>query len=161
MIPYYSTPERIARLNDQVRLWLGTPFRAGSAVPGPNGGVDCVGLTAAVHVGAGACPPQALQRVPLDWHLHHETSAVMDFFRQPQVARRLQRVESYEGYRHGDVMAVRVGLCEHHVGTWLDDALGAHLLHVIVGGTVQRWSIGAPGLAGRISAVWRIMEDEG
>lgn len=160
MTPYYSTPERIARLDSQVRVWLGTPFRAGSAVPGPQGGVDCVGLTAAIHTGAGACMPQQIMRRPLDWHLHHEFSVIVDFFRQPEISRRLRRVESYVGYQHGDLMTVRVGLCEHHLGTFLDDALGKHLLHVPIGGTVQRWSIGAPGLNGRIASAWRILEEE-
>lgn len=159
MNAYYSKPERVARLDEEVRRWIGTPFRAASAVPGPQGGVDCVGLTAAVHAGAGACPAQTFRRLPLDWHLHHEWSAIIDFFRQPDISRRLQRIESYLPYLHGDLMTVRVGLCEHHLGTYLDDGLGRHLLHVTLGGTVQRWSIGAPGLEGRIASVWRILEE--
>ncbi len=159
MNAYYSTPERVARLDAEVRKWIGTPFRGASAVPGPLGGVDCVGLTAAVHAGAGACPEQTFRRVPLDWHLHHEFSAILDFFRRPEVHSRLQQIRGVENCRHGDLMTVRVGLCEHHLGTYLDDGLGRHLLHVTVGGTVQRWSIGAPGLAGRVASVWRILEE--
>lgn len=159
MTAYYSTSERIARLDAEVRKWIDTPFRRCSAVPGRLGGVDCVGLTAAVHTGAGACPPQTFERVPLDWHLHHEWSAIIAFFRRPEVQKRLRRIDGREPYWHGDLMAVRVGLCEHHLGTYLDDALGQHLLHVTVGGTVQRWSLGAQGLVGKIASVWRIMED--
>ena len=155
---YYSTPERIAELDRQARLWMGTPFRAGSSVPGPQGGVDCVGLAAAIHMATGAAPAVAFERRPLDWHLHHDSSAILDFFRSPEIRAKLRRVESYEGYRHGDLLTVRVGLCEHHLGTWLDDALGKHLLHVPIGGTVQRWTIGAPPLVGKIGSAWRILE---
>jgi len=158
MIPYYSTPERIAVLDSQVRLWMGTPFRAGSAVSGPFGGVDCVGLQAAIHTATGATQAIEIPRKPLDWHLHHDNSAILDFFNAPEIRSRLRRVESYEGYHHGDLMAVRVGLCEHHLGTWIDDSRGKHLFHVPIGATVQRWPIGSPPLAGKIASAWRIMQ---
>lgn len=158
MTPFYSTPERIAALDAQVRLWMGTPFRAGSAVAGPLGGVDCVGLQAAIHTATGATQAIELPRKPLDWHLHHDNSAILDFFHAPEIRQKLQRIESYDAYLHGDLMAVRTGLCEHHLGTWLNDSRGQHLLHIPINGTVQRWSIGAVPLAGKIAVVWRIIE---
>lgn len=158
MTYFYSTPERIAALDAQVRLWMGTPFRAGSAVSGPLGGVDCVGLQAAIHTATGATQALDLPRKPLDWHLHHDNSAILDFFHAPEIRKKLRRIESYEGYMHGDLMAIRTGLCEHHLGTWLNDSRGQHLIHVPIGGTVQRWPIGSPPLAGKVASVWRIIE---
>ena len=106
----------------------------------------------------GATQALDLPRKPLDWHLHHDNSAILDFFHAPEIRKKLRRVESYDGYMHGDLMAIRTGLCEHHLGTWLNDSRGQHLIHVPIGGTVQRWPIGSPPLAGKVASVWRIIE---
>jgi hypothetical protein len=159
MTPFYSTPERKAALSTQARLWIGTPFRAGSAVLGRFGGVDCVGLAHEIHVATGACKPHAIERNILDWHLHHVESPIIAFFRQEEVRGRLRHVHREDPPMHGDIVVIRVGANEgYHVGTFLDDQLGRHLLHVPIGLTVQRWSIGVPPLAGHIASIWRILE---
>lgn len=155
-VPYYASPEARGRLAAESQRWLGTPFRAGSAVPGPLGGVDCVRLCAAIHAACGACDPLDIPAAPMQWHMHHEQSLLLDWFRGPDVRGRVKRIEEGEPWLSGDLVAVQTGLAAHHLGTWLDDAQGRHLLHVPVGSSVQRWSLDDRLLKGRIAAVWRI-----
>jgi cell wall-associated NlpC family hydrolase len=159
MIPFYSSPEKQIAFQTEANRWLGTPFRFNSAVCGPDGGVDCVGLCAAIHHNCGACNLRSIERLPLDWHLHHSASAIIDFFHTPGVRERLTRVEfEEEPLLVGDLVAIKTARCVHHLGLYLQDSIGKHLLHVPVDGTVQRWSIGYAPLSGKIASVWRIME---
>jgi cell wall-associated NlpC family hydrolase len=158
MIPYYQSPDRQSAFLTEARRWIGTPFRAGSAICGEHGGVDCVGLVAAIHSACGACSLSELPRRPLDWHLHNDASAILEFFRMPEVRARLAGIEEGRSRLNGDLVAVQTGLCVHHLGLWISDGIGAHLLHVPVGSRVQRWSMDDPMLRGRIAGIWRILE---
>ena len=53
---WYNTPARLAALDAAAQSWLGTPFMANSAVPGPGGGVSCHNLFAELHFATGFMP---------------------------------------------------------------------------------------------------------
>lgn len=55
-LPYFRFDLRVSALQAQAARWLGTPFRVGSAAPGPGGGVDCVRLAEALLAESGATP---------------------------------------------------------------------------------------------------------
>lgn len=154
--PFYASPEARASLSAEAHRWIGTPFRAASRVPGPRGGVDCVQLCAAIHAACGVCEPLALPSAPLQWHHHHDESLLLEWFRSPEVRARVHRLDEADDWMAGDLVAIRTDLCAHHLGTWLDDELGRHLLHVPIGGTVQRWPLHHRALRGRVAARWRI-----
>lgn len=60
------------------KTWVGTPYRSGSAVRGPDGGVDCANLPAAVYAEAGVIKPFQVEFYPQDWHLHRSTERYLD-----------------------------------------------------------------------------------
>lgn len=158
MTPYYATAAAQAAFIAEACSWLGTPFRHGTAsVKGSYGGVDCVGLCIAVHVECGACEPFTCERLPLDWHHHHDRSAIMDFLHQPSVRERLLIVHPEDGLLNGDMVAIQTDKCVHHLGLYLHDGVGSHLLHVPIGACVQRWALGVAPLRGKIKSAWRIM----
>lgn len=163
-VSYYADPGTARALTVVASAWLGTPFRYGSCVMGPRGGVDCVALTWALHHKTGAAEiPHEFDRLPLHWHEHHDSSAILEFMREARKTGRLHVVVAPGDpapdpavLRHGDLVAIKTGLAAHHLGTWLDDTMGRHLLHVPINGTVQRWPLFQPPLAGRVAGVWRI-----
>ena len=53
---WYDTPQKIAALEASARAWLGTPFRANSAVRGAGGGVSCHNLAAELYFETGYLP---------------------------------------------------------------------------------------------------------
>lgn len=162
---YYASFAHALALTCEAERWLGTPFRSASVVPGPGGGVDCIGLTWALHHATGAAEiPHEFDRLPLSWHLHHESSAILEYMREARKTGRLEPIMQPGDPQpgpgllfHGDLVAIKTGLSVHHLGTWLDDQHGRHFLHVPIGGTVRRWSIDAGPLRGRIAGVWRIL----
>lgn len=153
---HYDDPVHAALLSLEAVRWQGTPFRFASQTPGPGGGVDCVGLCAAVHVACGVCAPFEIDRRPLHWSLHHEESGILEFFREPIVRARLRQLDPEDEPAHGDLIAVKTYLAIHHLGTFIDDALGRHLLHVPINGTVRRTPLGDRMLRGRVAGLWRI-----
>lgn len=155
--PFYGTPERQAAFLAEAWSWLGTPFRENSAVKGPEGGVDCVRFAMAVHEACGAVAGAKIEVMPVEWirgwHQHHPESRVLDFFQQPSIRRRLKRVETDEDQPMvGDIVALQVGQCVHHVGLWC----GPEVLHVAIPVGVVRISAGDPLLVKHQAKYFRI-----
>lgn len=157
MSPFYSTPERCDALTRASWKWLGTPFRANSAVRGPGGGVDCKNLAHAVHLEAGAfTAPLELPTLPMDWHLSHSESGFLEFFQRPEVRARIKHVDREDPIEHGDLIALKVAQSVHHIGTALFSSGELRLLHVARGQTVSLWPLNHPFI--RVAAIWRILE---
>jgi hypothetical protein len=153
--PFYSDAAARLALSAEVKHWLGTPFRGGSMVAGVGGGVDCIRLTYSLHLGAGAFEPFELPAGrPLDWHLHHDDSAILDFFGEPRVRSRLHAVDRDDPPIFGDLLAVEVGRCIHHLGTFLDVSSGRFICHVPRGGVVELTALTHPMI--KIAGIWRI-----
>lgn len=155
--PFYSAPDRLAALRSAAARWLGTPFRASSRVCGPGGGVDCVRLAYAVHLEAGAFEPFEVGSLPLDWHRHHDESGILAFFGQEHVRSRLKMYDPEDTPAEGDLVTVRIGRCDHHLGTVVDLGGGPGLLHVPIGGVVGLWALPLTTPGARVSGFWRIL----
>lgn len=59
---WYNTPARIGSLDTAAQAWLGTPFMANSAIPGPGGGVSCHNLLGELHFATGRLARFAIPR---------------------------------------------------------------------------------------------------
>jgi hypothetical protein len=157
-VPYYSTPERQAAFVAEARSWLGTPFRENCCTKGAGGGVDCVRFALAVHVACGACDSFEVETLPVEfvrnWHVHHTESRVFDFFHQPGVRARLRRIDEDDQPIIGDMVAVKIDQCVHHLGLFC----GPEVLHVGIHGGVMAHSIHHPDLKKHIVAYYRIFE---
>lgn len=157
--PYYQSPERQQLLLAELISWIGTPFKSGAAaVKGPYGGVDCIGLCIAVNVACGACSPIECERLPLDWHHHHDTSAILTFFNHPGLRERLQILSAEDPLMPGDLVAVQTGRCVHHLGIVMAGHLSMHLVHVPIDACAQMWAFEPLLASGMVKSVWRIME---
>ncbi|MES2692671.1 MAG: hypothetical protein V4773_04300 [Verrucomicrobiota bacterium] len=132
MNPFYHTEARRAALLEEVRSWEGTPFSENCAVKGRQGGVSCERWQVAIHSACGACPPLDLPVVPVEqvrhWHEHHEGSLIMDFLRRPELQLRVRRFEMDTTPMVGDIVVMRVGKTEHHLGVWC----GPRIYHVAI-----------------------------
>ena len=158
MTPFYASPERQAAFVAEARSWARTPFCPNAAVKGPGGGVDCSRYLLALHEASGAVKGVVLETLPVewvrDWHKHHAESRMVDFFNQPAVKARLKKVEDEEPRMIGDIVVCKVGLCEHHLATWI----GAEVAHVQIPAGVTFTSVRDPHLSKLIRATYRIHE---
>ena len=167
-LPYFRTPERIAALQAAARHWLGTPFRVGSAAPGPRGGVDCARLAEVLEAESGATP----QRFTFPFSAPHRTALDQE---HPYVAWLENRVDDPQSaalaliFRRvpegvpvcgGDLLLFSAGR-HFHVCVALDDRRFANCLQ---GVGVFFSDLTDPTYAGRLVAVYRPHEvpaDEG
>jgi cell wall-associated NlpC family hydrolase len=159
MTPYFSRPEAVAVLRAELPRWLGTPFRQAARLPGPQGGVDCVGLVIAAYEAAGAIEPG--EHVPPPYELEHyehtDTSQLEEWFRRPEIRARVRRCDEDDPRMDGDLLFLRHRRTTHHTGLWLDGMVW----HVIRGhGVVQMHprTLALPHLSIEIRSAWRIHE---
>jgi hypothetical protein len=100
-------PQIQAAFASELARWEGTPYRDQQPVPGPDGGVSCLGFVCAVLDGLYGRPCETIIGLPPDIGLHDPEAAkrAMRFMltRYP-----LQRVEG-TGIEPGDVLVVGHG----------------------------------------------------
>lgn len=96
-----------ARVVDEARRWLGTPFHHAARVRGA--GVDCAQLVAAVYEAAGVAPHIVAPVYPPDWGLHRDEEILLGF-----VERHAARVEPAQ-VGPGDIAVFRYGRCVSHI----------------------------------------------
>ena len=73
---------------------------------------------------------------------------------RPHVRERLRKVEDDEPRMVGDIVAMRLGLCVHHLGLWL----GEKVAHVTIKAGVILTSTRNPQMREIIAATYRIHE---
>jgi len=91
------------------RTWVGTPYRTGACVRGPDGGVDCANLPAAVYQEAGMVEKFEVEYYPPDWHLHQGAERYLN--RVMMYGRELPEGELP---KPGDMVVWRFGRCFAH-----------------------------------------------
>jgi hypothetical protein len=134
---YYATPAKIAALLAAADRWLGTPFRANSAVPGLRGGVCCHMLVACLYIETGALAPfdiphgsaRRLLHNPADLMLSYIDTALADRFAAQRGAG--GRPVELEPVLPGDMVVYREGTTAKHVAITLPGAEPAHGLRII------------------------------
>ena len=132
-LPYFSEPAAVDRLHAAWRRWEKTPFRAYSAVAGPDGGVDCVRLANCLLAEAGACPwvpAAALPFYPLDWSAHNDASMLEEWLRESLLLESVphRRIEEAGDWLPGDVLVFSPGRSAYHLGVALTPQVFAHTM---------------------------------
>ncbi len=113
---FAARSDRASALQHACERWAGTPFRARSAVPGAEGGVDCVSFVAAVLAEIGAIPAAiAIPPYDLNHAEHSEGSVLRAWLEQPAARAHVRRVEEDEPHLDGDLVFPIVGRAEHHL----------------------------------------------
>lgn len=100
------TPEQQARVLDEARSWLGTPYVHSAGVKGA--GVDCAMLLVRVYHNAGIIPDIDPRGYSTQWHLHRTEEKYLEWIHQ-----HADRVETPEP---GDVVLFRFGRAAAHGG---------------------------------------------
>src|SRR4051794_15816276 len=86
-LPYFSTPERIAALVAEAKLWKGTPWCANSEARGS--GVSCHNLPRSIYIAVGALTIEFPKIVASPNATRHTKQSVMEPFldSRPEFAR--------------------------------------------------------------------------
>ena len=121
--PYFSSPESAARLAAEASSWLGTPFRAHSAVRGA--GVDCVLLCGELMRSLGAIDAYRFPPYALD-HAKHKTASLL--LAWLDASPRFARLPENDPALAGDIALFQIGRCVHHAGVLLDPRRFIHAL---------------------------------
>lgn len=144
MIPFFTTPERIERLQAAARSWLGTPFAPNSASKGH--GVSCQKLVQHIYHEAGWKNVETPE-VPMAHAMFSDRSYVLEFMEHCEDFATVSTPEV------GDLVGMRIGRCVHHLGIVVRPDVIVHAWNRI-GVTEQPLAT----LTGRIGAIWRPLE---
>jgi cell wall-associated NlpC family hydrolase len=153
---FHNHPERVAALEAAARSWLGTPFRAHTAIPGPHGGVDCVHYIQEVCVATGLIQRQPLPDYTLDHARHSPHSLLLRWLMDATAPGLLLILVPPPGRLiPGDLLAIRTGMLDHHLAIMLSDGQCAH---AIEGSGPVLHPCGHPSFMARVLYVARIIE---
>ena len=151
--PWFSTPERLARLAAEALLWQGTPFFPNSSTPGPRGGVSCHKLVAALYRGAGFCDVD-VPDVPMSHARFCGTSLVEEFMAgRPEFQR--FTIANAATVQPGDLLGFRLHRSVHHLGVCVWPGVFVHAIEHL--GTTQS-ALADPTWGKRLAALWRPIE---
>jgi cell wall-associated NlpC family hydrolase len=113
-------------LEDIAARWRGTPFSANACVPGPQGGVSCQALAAAIYIELGVLPADAeipagrinRGRFSKESEITPWIDGRFEFQRQPDLA----------DVQPGDLLGFQIGHCVNHCGVALPGGQFIHCL---------------------------------
>lgn len=145
---WFEVEDRLDQLDREARAWLGTPFRANSAVRGAQGGVSCHLYVAKVLEAVGAVPAEAWPRGSPDRSLAQRTSLVEPF------------LDSREDFADvtghpllpGDLLGFKIGGATHHLAILLRERV---IIHAIRHHGVVLGHLDDPMWARRLTRAWR------
>lgn len=137
------TPEDVARVLEEARTWIGTPYAHAANIKGV--GVDCAMLPVAIYVGLGIVPPFDPRPYPHDWMLHRDDERYLGWVEQFA-----DRVDTPEP---ADLALFRVGRCIAHGGIVETPETMIHA--DLRAGVVERCTLNWCG-GKRLAGFWRV-----
>lgn len=126
----------------EVRSWIGTPWKHGVALKGF--GTDCVQFLLTIAKTAGWVPGDyRIQKYTQDWMLHNNESLLI-----PELEKYASIVNSMEVC---DILAFKYGRCASHVGIYVGEGkmIHAHIRHGVEEDYVKKYK-------DKLVSVWRI-----
>jgi cell wall-associated NlpC family hydrolase len=149
MNAFFSTPERIARLQAVADGWEGTPFMPNAAVRGA--GVSCQKLAGRIYIETGFWPETStIPEGPMDWSHAHTRSLIAGFLAtRPEFA----VLGGQAAIQPGDLLGFKLGGCVHHCGIAV--AAGGRFIHCLRGRGAQYSNLGDATYLSRLGNVWR------
>jgi cell wall-associated NlpC family hydrolase len=155
MSELYMAEMRV-RIVVEARAWLGTPYHHHGRVQGPQGGVDCAQLLAAVYEAVGLVPRLDLGNYSPQWHMHHREEIFLGWLARAGA----HRLPDGALPQPGDVGVWRFGRTFSHGGVVVGTGPDAEVVHAVAqcsrGVTVTRLS--EDPLAGRERCFWSILQ---
>jgi cell wall-associated NlpC family hydrolase len=144
---WFNTPERIALLEFKAGKWIGTPFFSNGNTPGPQGGVSCQKLVAAIYSQCGFKDVE----VPDVKIASASLSQVEEFMAGRED---FELLEDGQPVQPGDLIAMKLRPTGH-LGIVLNGRMFIHAMYHI--GTVVS-SLDDPTYSTRLARVWRPKE---
>lgn len=148
-------PDQQVLLIAVARSWIGTPFDKGQAVRGV--GVDCVRLAAEIYLRLGVISEFDPPPYHLDGGNHLDRSQVLEYLQahgdfHPVPGWWSQRPAEQWDVLPGDLLVMKIGRVEHHVGVVIDPPRFVHALasHGVIESTFMD-----PTYRSRVTAVYR------
>lgn len=148
-LAFFSSAERLARLEAEAARWIGTPFSPHAAVCG--GGVDCVNLAAQLLSACGHASGYDFPKYVMDGGKHNRTSQLTDYL---NARKDFRQVLVPEG-EPGDVLCFKLGRTSHHCGLML---AGRKFIHALYGRKVAIATLADRTFARSLFAVYRPIE---
>ncbi len=153
---WFDLPGRTEALHRAARQWIGTPWAANSAAPGPGGGVSCHRLPHALLVATGALPSEFKVPVgnPNDTR-HAPESTIAGWL---EGCPEFQPIPVSGRFKTGDLLGFRIHRCLDHLALALTPDSFIHVLRH------QRTTLGCltdPTWKSRLLGVWRLREEAG
>jgi hypothetical protein len=130
IIDTFTDPVLARAFRIECASWIPTPFRQGCAIKGRSGGVDCVHYVASCLKAIGQITDEVeIPSYDPEHGDHSPHSLLLEWFANPAVAARVRKVEDGEPTLPGDLVMIKTGLCEHHMGI----RFGGDVFHVVRG----------------------------
>jgi hypothetical protein len=124
---YFNTPYRIASLEAEAALWLGTPFRNNSAVRGPGGGVSCHRLASELLFATGALERFEVPKSSAAQLASGPVKAILDYI-DAHLPHRLAPINpADEAPLPGDLIVMRENRVLKHIGVVLTRGRFVHV----------------------------------
>jgi cell wall-associated NlpC family hydrolase len=159
---FFRLPERRVALLGAAQRWLGTPFRANSTTCGPQGGISCQKLVAALYGEAGWQMIEA-PNVAITHAKFSRVSLVANFLTGRPEFLPLGGVDTplrcpppaIHALQPGDMLGFQIFFTLHHLGIYLGD--GA-FIHAMDGPGTEMNKIDELPWQPRFLAAWRPLE---
>lgn len=136
-------------LNEVAGRWMGTPFAANACVPGPEGGVSCHGLMAAIYIEMGVLREDV--EIPFGratrGRFSRESEIVPWLSSRPEFL----ALPMAAPMEPGQLLGFQIGQCVSHLGVVLDPS---SFLHCLKGPGVMRSSMEDATWLSRLVARW-------
>jgi cell wall-associated NlpC family hydrolase len=145
---WFNCPERVVRLEFHAAKWIGTPFFSNGNTPGPQGGVSCQKLVAAIYAELGfqdAIVPDVRMA-----HAAFSSESLVDGFMAGR--QDFAMLDAGDEVMPGDLIALRINRISHHLGIVLQGRTFIHAMYHI--GTVLS-SLNDPTYGSKLMGVWR------
>jgi cell wall-associated NlpC family hydrolase len=148
--PAYQSVQMQQRLYAVAMSWLGTPFRGHADIKGA--GVDCVNLAVSIYAESGFTFVYNPPSYTLDGGRHIPLSKVTTWI---EASGKFDRVEGPAAI--GDVLCLRIGKVEHHVGIKISEA---SFIQAVRHYGVILSNVADPTWAKRLTRIYRPMEGQ-
>lgn len=119
---FYAENARRADLLVEANRWIGTRFHGHARVLGV--GVDCVQLAGALYIATGFLREFEPGWYPIDGGHHDEQSRVIEWVEKSGCFARIGK----EAPMAGDLIVMKLGRVEHHVGVALGGGMMVHVM---------------------------------
>lgn len=145
--PFFDSPEKIAQLQFNAALWIGTPFMPNASIRGA--GVSCQKLVAALYRECGVINFEVPEG-PMDWSQANQRSLISEFM---ATVPHFGAVASCAEIIPGDMLGFKIGGCVHHCGVVI--ATDGQFIHCVRGRGTFLSNLNDATYLSRTEKIWR------